>query len=310
MRHRKEEWKRYPDRRQLWIDDTLITSVSLAPELRGTFWTVADMHNAKRIAELERILDVSNIAGIRRADDGEPLRRNADRFSGILSTVIGERYKHPLGAYFMSTSGGKFAFTTRLTLKDKKPQVNPKGIDYGYSSLSFRLSRKELEPQEVDAFKRLFVNVCVACDSFYGRAGEDSMYSQRSILMAKAVEDIGRRKRAPDFERELWDVYWLNYFGPAFVKHWGEEKIAALAEHYEVMRFKNGGFCMQTTPEPVISDDSAKSITDYAFKKPCYEILGYNTFMHETHQQGEKGQHVPTMEQHRRALEEIEAKRT
>ena len=125
-----------------------------------------------------------------------------------------------------------------------------------------------------------------------------NMKKQIKKLILKIRQDWEDRK----IKQKIKIVYWLNYFGPGYVNFWGQDKTRALEGAYEVIRDENGGICVQTTDAPVFADDNIRKITDYEFKKAMYDILGHNTFIHETHRQGAAGQYVPTLEDHRRII--------
>ena len=198
-----------------------------------------------------------------------------------------------------STSGGKYPFETMFQLRSKA-RLGPDGCkDSGYSFISITMNRKELNSNDIEEFKKLFINLCVSVNAFYGYCSEYSMVTQRSIYLAKCAENIFDRKNQPDFGVEISDIYWLNYFGPGYVDFWGKDKITALENAYNVTHDANGGIVVQTTEEPVFADDTVDNISGYEFKQPMYEILGHNTFMHETHQPGKRGENVPTLEQMR-----------
>jgi hypothetical protein len=297
-----EERIERPGRIEIWMDNEYISSIESQPVLYANIWTVADMVKTDRIVQIEQILDASPITEIDRVSFEEPIRNKANQFVGSLKPLVKIREDPRLPCYIMTKSMGKRTFHTDFELKVEGALVGARGIDYGYSTFLFRLNTPKLHPEDAPEFAKLFNHLCQTSHAFYGRATERSLISQREIFMARSAKNVGNRKKIPNFERELWDVYWLNYFGPAFVELWGESKLARLAEQYQVRRFENGGFCVQTAQEPPIADESAKGITDYAFKKHFYDVAGWDTAMHETHQPGQLGQYVPTMAQHRKAL--------
>lgn len=290
-------------RQEIVIDRVYIGEFREHPVLEASIWTVCDMLDLKKVGAMERALDLSPIVKAKKIDDRDPPRNRATSFSGVLTHFVSSR-KRDYGTLIQSTSGGRIPFETMFQLRHAG-RLGPVGKrDCGYSWISLTFNKKEeFTEYDICEFKFLFNNICLAVDAFYGRAGEHSMvYVQREVFMAKAAEHPLLRRRVPDLNRELWDVYWLNYFGNEYVRFWGEKKVSALARGYELTRFDKGGICVQTTPEPIFADDSVKGIKDYAFKKHMYEILGYNTFMHETQQSGEPGQYVPTLDDQRRFL--------
>jgi hypothetical protein len=99
----------------------------------------------------------------------------------------------------------------------------------------------------------------------------------------------------PDFERELPDVYWLNFFGPAYLARWGK-RLDGLGVRRDTVA---GGLIVWATDEPpAVSEVTA--IADYPFKAAFYAALGRDTFTSEAQQPGAKGEHVPMFDAHRR----------
>ena len=289
-------------RQEIVINHVYIGEFCEHPVFEASIWTVCDMLDLEKVEAMEHVLDASPIVKAKKIDDRDPPRNRATSFSGVLSHFVSSR-KRDYGTLIQSTSGGRIPFETMFQLRHDG-RLGPVGKrDCGYSWICLTLNKKEgFTEYDISEFKSLFNNTCLAVDAFYGHVADHSICVQRNVFMAKAVEHPLLRKKVPDFNRELWDVYWLNYFGNEYVRFWGEEKVLALAREYELTRFDKGGICVQTTPEPVFADDSVKGIKDYTFKKHMYEILGYNTFMHETQQSGEPGQYVPTMDDQRRLL--------
>ena len=292
------------------IGGVLIGGWPHIPNIHGNAFTVCEMlDDLDCIRAMEIALDTSPIAEVTRLDEPDPPRRKASCFSGGLAELVEKRSRED-NILILSKGSGRMGFgTTRfdtMIYLHHLGHIGPPGKrDAGYSDISFTLHRKNISPADIQEFKKMFVDVCVAVNAFYGRAAEDAiMFVQRDLFMAKAVPHPLMRKKIPDFDRELWDVYWLNYFGPGYVRFWGNKKIDRLAEQYEVTKFDNGAVCVQTTPAPVFADPNAKGITDYPWKKHMYDVLGWNTFMHETHKQGEPGQYVPPLEDHRRLLKQ------
>ena len=288
------------------IDGVVIAARLAHPELTAHVCTACDMLDVAKVAALERALDDSPIADVKKIDRRDPPRAPASQFSGVLTGFVQDR-KRSSYAWMQSSSGGRLRFEAQVDLQHRGRVGPPGKRDAGYSSISFSLARKSLSAEDVLEFRKLFMSVCCAVEAFYGRAAEYSlMYFQREVFMANAVPHPLLRKTVPDFDREIWDVYWLNYFGPGYVKFWGQEKVKALGQGYDVTCLDNDAICVQTTPEPVFADPKAKGIRDYPWKQHFYEVLGENTFMHETHKQGEPGQYVPTLEDHRRFLKRLQ----
>jgi hypothetical protein len=72
------------------------------------------------------------------------------------------------------------------------------------------------------------------------------------------------------------DVYWLNYFGPAYVEMWGE-RISGLGIRQEPTA--NGGLVIWATETPFVFVDGIGSFMDYPWKRPFYDALGLESFV-------------------------------
>jgi hypothetical protein len=101
-----------------------------------------------------------------------------------------------------------------------------------------------------------------------------------------------------DPSREVRDVYWSNYFGPAYVDRW-----AGRMESLGVKQFKTaaGGCVVWSTDTPFVHDPKARTLGAYEWKRPFYEALGNDTFMWEGQKQREPGEVVPRWDDHHRA---------
>ena len=56
------------------------------------------------------------------------------------------------------------------------------------------------------------------------------------------------------------------------------------------------------TPTPFVLDDAVTRIDGYPWKLPFYAALGEHAFLHEGMSEGERGEHVPTLDEHRAHL--------
>ncbi len=99
---------------------------------------------------------------------------------------------------------------------------------------------------------------------------------------------------------ELTDVFWVQFFGPSFVAHWGEEKIERLGIRRE--RTDNGGVVVWATESPFTHDPTVARMDDYAWKRPFYDVLGHDAVLHEGFTRQPPGTLVPTYEEHVRHL--------
>ena len=93
------------------------------------------------------------------------------------------------------------------------------------------------------------------------------------------------------------DVYWLNYFGPAYVERWGS-LVARLGIRRETT--SNGGVVVWATETPFVYEHDIGSFMDYEWKQPFYELLGRDVFVNAFNASWD--QRVPTREEHLRHL--------
>jgi len=157
--------------------------------------------------------------------------------------------------------------------------------------------------ERLERFAELFRREAEAMDAFWGEAGLTSLRRQKNdfSLAAQAAGTLffpGMPGTDWDLrEHALSDVSWLNYFGPAFVERWAGA-LDGLGARRE--RTANGGLLVWATPTPFVFDGRAQRMTDYAWKRPFYEALGWDTIIHEHWRDPGLGVRVPSYEDHRR----------
>jgi hypothetical protein len=143
-------------------------------------------------------------------------------------------------------------------------------------------------PERQEEIAGLLRRLAEATGAFYGEAALGAVYDQHNLMLY--------RLPPPDYEREIPDVYWLNYFGPGYVEFFG-----ARLEHVGVRRVRteNGGLLVWATETPFVLERGSR-VVDYGFKQPFYEALGRDAFRSEDQLRGAPGEHVPTFDVHRR----------
>ena len=281
------------------IDNVFVSFDYPNPVIEMKVFTLCDMHDLQNVSILEGILDKSSIISATKIQERIPPRTKATKFAGTLTNIV--KTSQDSEITISSTSGGKYPSETTLYLMKKRRLGPASGNDVGYSRIFINMNKNKFKENDYDIkeFKKLFIDLCCELKAFTGFCTEHSILTQASIFHALAVENAQNRKKQPNFDYELGDIYWLNYFGPGYVDFWGKDKIKSLEKVYDIIHDTNGGIIVQTTDEPMIADYNVDRISDYKFKQPMYETLGYNTFMHETHHPGERGENVPTLEQMR-----------
>lgn len=156
-----------------------------------------------------------------------------------------------------------------------------------------------------DELADLACRVFVAIDGFVGSIDSGEQHRHQKYLLADAA-DRGRiwlppfdRRQYSLHERVLDGIWWLNLYGPAYVERFGRGAF----EHSGVVTrwLDNGGVMVQTTDQPVARDDAITSMIGYPHQQPLVDALGADVFYHETTDEPEPGEQVPTLEDHRRA---------
>jgi hypothetical protein len=150
------------------------------------------------------------------------------------------------------------------------------------------------------ALARLFVRLAGAFDASYGFVADARMARQQRGEFAQARQ---RRQYAPappdesSDRHSVRDVYWLNYFGPAYIEMWGA-RIAGLGIRQEPTT--NGGIVIWATETPFVFADEIGSFMEYPWKQPFYDALGLDTFVNARTSAWDR--RVPTREDHLRHL--------
>lgn len=151
--------------------------------------------------------------------------------------------------------------------------------------------------EHIEAFAQLFVRLAGAFDAAYGFATDNVMWRQQGAGMTRGWQQGDPEPPVPGPFTDryaLRDVYWLNYYGPAFIERWGE-RLSGLGVRQE--RTPNGGIVIWATDTPFMYREDVGSFMDYPWKQPFYEALGRDTFVHPLQP---PGQYVPTREDHLR----------
>jgi hypothetical protein len=156
-------------------------------------------------------------------------------------------------------------------------------------------------PERLHSLAAYLTRVADAASAFYAYCGSSDVLDQRIKLLERNAETIfGRLLKVgrvmEDLHHELPDVYWWNYFGPAFVKKWNG-RLDGLGVRQEST--PAGARVVWATETPFVLDPSVKRLEDYPWKKPFYAALGDDTFMREGQKQRSTGEAVPDFNAHR-----------
>ena len=159
------------------------------------------------------------------------------------------------------------------------------------------------DPAHVDRIAAFFGQASDAIEAFWGAAGLTSFRRQANdfvlgaqvagTLALPGVPGTGWDLR----EHAIPDVFWLNYFGPTLLAHWGAEKLEGIGVTQRPTR--SGGLVVWSTTSPFVFDPSARSLTAYSWKQPFYDALGADTFFHERWRDPGFGVAVPSYAGHR-----------
>ncbi len=172
----------------------------------------------------------------------------------------------------------------------------PHAINAGFQDTEWFNSQERL--RKLAAY---LTRVADAASAFYASCAASDALDQRVRFLERNAETIFGRlfkvgRVMEDLHRELPDVYWWNYFGPAFVKKW-DGRLDGLGVRQEST--PAGARVVWATETPFVLDPSVKRLEDYSWKKPFYAALGDDTFMREGQKPRSPGDAVPDFNAHR-----------
>jgi hypothetical protein len=163
---------------------------------------------------------------------------------------------------------------------------------------------QELDAEAEDAFADWAIDIFEALGVFHGYVTTADMEAQRKDLISDATR---RGVMAPPrfhdplytvLDRMVSDVYWVNYFGPAFVDRLGSTALRAPGVRHRTL--PSGAIAVWATESPPAVEPAIGRLTDYDFKRSFYDALGSRTFTRESLDLPEPGEVVPTLHDHRR----------
>ena len=260
----------------------MATRETLLAELRS----VADLRSSGALASIGRALDSERELRMLRFGTNDPPRTPITSAEAALREWRpGPKDERRPWWFFLSRKDapqGRAAITVTMLDPTKALYEHIVSATYLASWLSTL--------QHQDQLAALLIRLAGAARAFYGRAAVASMYDQHNL----EFDRVGAPP--PDYEREIPDIYWLNYFGPGYVEFFG-----ARLEHLGVRRERtpDGGLLIWATETPFVYEPG-RAIADYEFKKPFYEALGRDTFRTEAQRRGPPGERVPTYLAHKR----------
>lgn len=264
--------------------------------------SVASIQSADRLAGIGRILDSHPDLAPTRMGPRDPARTPVtsveDQLVAWAPTIRPGDYFNQ----FMARTGDPVASGLLWITGDiwNFPPIGPHRLEFDVDERWFDTQRAE----RLDEFADLFRAECESMDAFWGGAGLTSLRRQTNDLVFRAqVERTLDLPGTPGSgwdlrERALPDLYWLNFFGPAYLERWGSEALDEVGVRQASTA--NGGRVVWATDTPFVFDPSAQRLTDYAWKMAFYERLGMDTILHENWTDPGAGVRVPTYQDHRR----------
>ena len=260
-----------------------------------------DSVSARPVADLVRGVAAALQADSRfsptRASGREPVRKlGADglrgRFDAELERSAGNRIFLLFGGPHEDMYGTLDVFPD--TQLDRAPRTH---------SIEASIPIAALDAEGIAAFADWALGLFDALGVFHGFVTTTDMQAQRKTIIRESVE---RGEKAPPrfddplytiLDRMVSDVYWVNYFGPAYVERWGLERLQAMGIRSEVR--PTGAVAIWATEMPPPVDPTCRLLGDYPFKASFYEALGRRTFTLESLDLPERGEVVPTLHEHR-----------
>lgn len=123
------------------------------------------------------------------------------------------------------------------------------------------------------------------------------------LVEARARGESAPAATAYTDRRLVRDVYWLNYFGPAYLARW-QSRLDGVGIRRETPA--NGGLVIWATATPFVFDPGVKA-SEYPFKKPFYDALGPATFARAGVGIDSRREGVPTFDEHKRFARHLDA---
>jgi hypothetical protein len=248
------------------------------------------------------------LSGIGRAFDADPALRPEliDIREPLRNTVASaEGY---LGNAAMHVETADFLFGRRHTPRLSGAISAPSYRDEDLKESPYRLYAFTDDADEewlgdaanLAALAAMFVRLAGAFDASYGFAADSRMARQQRGEFSRARQKKQFAPAPPDETSDrhsVRDVYWLNYFGPAYVEFWGD-RVPGLGIRQEAT--SNGGLVIWSTETPFVFVDDIASFMDYPWKQPFYKALGRDSFVNAGLAAWDR--RVPSREDHLRHL--------
>jgi hypothetical protein len=275
--------------------------VSAPSELIWSVKSLAELRKAGRLRALGQALDSEpQFAPTHAGRSFPPKRRLKGGLAKLLASYEGKLDPAQPEMWFFAHreppdgDGDIYvADDRRLRLGDMPHTVDARFSDVGWFK----------SPERLIALSAYLTRVAESAGAFYANCASSEVLDQRSRLLERnagpILGGVFKAGRVPsDLHRELPDVFWWNYFGPAFVAKWSG-RLDGLGVRQE--RTRSGARVIWATETPFVFDPKVKKLGAYPWKRQFYAALGEDTFMHEGQEQKPVGEAVPEFNEHRRA---------
>lgn len=235
--------------------------------------------------------DAGALAPDRGGASARTARLKADRLAGVVESAVQRGRPGGLWIVFERSNAGLWG--DMRFHEDLRMDTDPRSHSVGFTMAG-----------DTEAAVQLLCALFEAVDGFYGRADTVAMRDRRLTLRTTAADD-GRMwlprwddRRFVIWDRWVEDVWWVNLFGPAYLEHWGADVVNRLGVRRQPLA--NGGIAVWSSRDPV-DPQASGSIAGFAHKQPFYDVLGIDTFIHESLHIPEPGERVPALQQHARS---------
>jgi len=256
------------------------TNARIQGKLRGMFrlefelCSFADLRAPGVLTRLGRALDSEPLLKLDRMDTHEPVRNMIASAEAYLSDG------HELIA-------GREVLFERRRFPKLSGELSAPSYDDGTPEQQHRFHAEIadgdrdwlLEAENLDRFAAWFGRVADGFEACYGYAADHQMAHQQAGEFGRLRRERRWAPLPPGPESDMHsvrDVYWLNYFGPAYVEMWGG-RIGGLGARRDAT--PNGGLVVWAIETPFVYEEGIGSFMDYAWKKPFYDALGLDTFV-------------------------------
>jgi len=259
-----------------------------------------DSVSASQVADLARRVAAATKTHPRfsptRAGPREPLRKLKGGFGEFIDEELSRASGRPFRILFGDPERALYA--TLDVFPDNRLDRAPRT-----HVIDASIPLAHLDSDAREEFAAWAVDLFDALDVFHGYVTTADMQAQRKALISDAAErgdmplPLWDDPLYTTFDRMVSDVYWVNYFGRAFVSRWGLDRLLSVSKRHEVR--PTGAVAVWAADAPPTPDPNARLLTDYAFKRPFYEALGLEAFTHEGPERQQPGIFVPTLQEHR-----------